>query len=179
MKLLSASVALTLGLTAAPALAFDVVGCVGANLGILQDPRTCPSDRRIEAISVSVNFQNPLTSQYGQGGSNATQPIPSELKLAKRPDGTSATLFRNSVQGTVVPRLLIAVFDRESRAGGQRLFSILLTDVNVSRFEISATDTGRTGTPTELASFQYAAFQFLDDRTGQAYGYNFRTSQSF
>jgi type VI protein secretion system component Hcp len=171
--------ALACGLFSVPALALDVVGCLAgsASLAITDDPRNCPPDRRIDAMSVSVSFQN--TTTLAGGGSATGKTVPSDLKIAKRVDGTSTTLFRNNVLGTSLTRLLVVAFDNDQRGVVRRVFSLLLTEVSVSQFEISAADTDRTGLPTELTSFRYSIFEFRDDQTGQTYGYNFKTAQSF
>jgi type VI protein secretion system component Hcp len=174
----SVSVLLSTLLFTAPAAALNVVACVSAGstpLQLTDDPRSCPSDRRIDAVSVAVDFK--AASGGGGGGGGTAQATPSDLKLAKRLDGTSGTLFLGVVTGTRLRNLLVAAFDNDHAGSVRRVFTILLTEVAVTEYNISAEDAKRAGLPTEVTSFNYARFQLRDDQTGQTTGFDFQTNQ--
>ncbi len=160
---------------AGPAAALDVVACVSGTAvqQLNDDPRTCPPDRRIDAVSVGLNVKQ-LTSPTTGSGSGAAKPQVSDLKLAKKLDGSSPNLFRLSLTGKHVPSVQVVGFETDQRGRVTRSFTLLLQGAMVTLYDFSAEDTRREGGATEIINFNYEQITIRDDTSGQVVNYDVR-----
>jgi type VI protein secretion system component Hcp len=164
------------GLTfATPAAALDIVACLAGTTAqqLNDDPRTCPPDRRIDAVSIGLNVKQ-LASGATGGGAGASKPQVSDVKLAKRLDGSSPTLFRLSLTGRHTPSVLVVGFEGDPRGRTTRSFTLLLQDVLVTQYDFSAEDTRREGGTSEIVNFSYGQITIRDDATGQSVNFDVR-----
>ncbi len=161
---------------AGPAAALDIVACVSGTAvqQLNDDPRTCPPDRRIDAVSVGLNVKQ-LTSGSTGGGGGASKPQVSDLKLAKKLDGSSPNLFRLSLNGKHVPSVLVVGFEGDQRGRVTRSFTLLLQGAMVTLYDFSAEDTRREGGATEIINWNYEQITIRDDTTGQVVNYDVRS----
>lgn len=154
------------GLPAPAAQALEVVGCLYESGAppISADPQACPPEQRLDIVSLKTSWTN--TPDVGGGGAGRAQAGP--FVLAKRLDQMSPRLFFYVVTGRHLKAALIAIFEPRGGPRAQRLFSILLEDVAITRLETSAAESSRDpGAPLEMVELDYAKITLRDDVSGQ------------
>jgi type VI protein secretion system component Hcp len=141
--------------------ALEVVACMSIGtpaIAISSDPRSCPADRLIDAVAGASGWTVPAA-----GG--ATQAV--EFQLTKRLDRTSPTLFLDAVSQRRLSAVLVVFFDGRPGGSGQRLYSLLLTDVLITSLANSAADDGAASAfPLEAVTFRYRSITVRDDASG-------------
>jgi|SRR5215831_11982623 len=162
-----AGIALSLAFALPCAAEVQVVGCVydASAPKIGDDPNQCPSDRKLDILSVKSSFTQAVSSATG-GGGGAGKVSFQDLHITKHLDKASISLFKDVVTGKHLPGVLVVVFEANGRGALQRVFSILIEEVLVSSLEYDAADSNaRSALPVDQVAFNFAKITIQDNTT--------------
>jgi type VI secretion system Hcp family effector len=161
-----ASIALSLVFVLPCYAEVSVVGCVYDSSApkIGDDPNQCPSDRRLDILSVKSSFTQTASSAGSGGGAGKVSF--QDLHITKHLDKASVALFKDVATGKHLPGVLVVVFEANGRGAFQRVFSILIEDVLVSSLEYDAADSSaRSALPVDQVAFNFAKITIQDNTT--------------
>jgi type VI secretion system Hcp family effector len=133
----------------------DIVACFGG--AVPSDPQSCSSPSvRLDIVSIKSELTNTGTVGPPGGGGGAGKAQFAPFAIVKPLDKTSPKLFLAAATGVHTPTLGIGIFDTAGQKA-QRVFSITLTDVVITRIADTAQETTSS---TTLASMETVEFDF-------------------
>ena len=104
--------------------------------------------------SMQFGIGRAVTMEVGEmNNRDSGRPSISEVTVSKQMDGASAMIFKDSLSGRSMPKLLVELVRTGAESGFSKFVSYELCDVILSSYSISA---GDSGAPIENLCFSFS-----------------------
>jgi len=113
-------------------------------------------EKYMSLYSMNFGVGRAVTMEVGEmNNRDAGRPSISEISVTKQMDGASAMIFKDSLTGRAMPKILIELVRTGAESGFTKFVSYELEDVILSSYSLSA---GDNGAPVENLSFSFSKF---------------------
>jgi len=131
---------------------------------LVEGDSTVPGhEGEIELLGVSFRVTNPTTIGSATGGAGTGKASFSEIVVTKRVDKASPKLFLTAANGTHYPQALITFFDTNKKGQLLLRFTIELTTVFVSSYQVG----GNLDGLSESISFAVGKIKLTEAASGE------------